>query len=100
MFHYRPPLPLPLSPGRMGWNSLESVRTSWKRLESLGIYRPQVLEMDWTVLACLMQTPLVLDCRYALDPSHLARAGFRYATTLPSTSASESSAGQICCIDQ
>ena len=41
---------------------------------------PQYLEMDWTVLACLMQTPLVLDCRYALDPARLARAGFRYTT--------------------
>ena len=41
---------------------------------------PQYLEMDWTVLASLMQTPLVLDCRYALDPARLARAGFRYST--------------------
>ena len=41
---------------------------------------PQYLEMDWSILAGLMQTPLVLDGRCALDPAHLTRAGFRYTT--------------------
>jgi UDPglucose 6-dehydrogenase len=41
---------------------------------------PHYLEMDWARLAPLMQTPLVLDVRYALDSARLTRAGFRYAT--------------------
>lgn len=41
---------------------------------------PQYLEMDWTRLAGLMQTPLILDGRYALDPERLIRSGFRYTT--------------------
>jgi UDPglucose 6-dehydrogenase len=41
---------------------------------------PQYLEMDWNKIAVLMQKPLVLDGRYALDPARLTRAGFRYTT--------------------
>ncbi len=39
---------------------------------------PQYLEMDWSRLASLMRTPLVMDGRNVLDSGKLLRAGFRY----------------------
>jgi UDPglucose 6-dehydrogenase len=41
---------------------------------------PQYLELDWSDMAGLMQTPLILDGRYVLDADRLRRAGFRYLT--------------------
>ena len=41
---------------------------------------PQYLEMNWSQLATLMEKPLILDARYALDPVRVGRAGFRYTT--------------------
>ena len=39
---------------------------------------PHYLEMDWSKLAGMMRTPLILDGRHVLDPARLTRAGFRY----------------------
>jgi len=39
---------------------------------------PHYLEMDWSKLAGMMRTPLILDGRHVLDSARLTRAGFRY----------------------
>jgi UDPglucose 6-dehydrogenase len=41
---------------------------------------PEYREMDWDDLAPMMQTPVMLDARHALDRGRLERAGFRYIT--------------------
>jgi UDPglucose 6-dehydrogenase len=39
---------------------------------------PSYLELDWTAMAGVMRTPILIDGRHALDRDRLTRAGFRY----------------------